>query len=807
MTVRTVGKRTAAARRAAWRLIVAGALALTVLLVVLRAFILSEELAALGPAQGLALLAKASRQDALLVLALAAAGLLLARPRGARGRLAAGTAVFLLAATLVLLLGVANVGWARYLGEPPTAAWLRHADVWNPAFRGLRLEQVLAPERLIFGSLAVALFLSATLVLSRLVGWAAANAERALIVTALPVAAILAVPGLVAEAPPLDPGKGLSPLVAFAADLVSADPRLSPLPPEAPALPFGLATADPLPVAPLRPTGIRNVVVVLLGGVPATSVAGFGGDDAVTPNLGAWARVGLRFPNAYVHTPASAQTVAALLTGLPPAISPEPMSRTSDGLELQGLPSALKAAGLRTGFFSSSDTRFQGLDAFLARLGVDRVADLRDWDCLQELLTAGEVPPKIPPLSHDLCTALAAIDWMTSEPDRPFFAVLRTAMTRPPFFPGARAQTFVEDQPTYNRYLNALRIGDEAFGLVMERLRDRALLDSTLVIVTADQGQRFDGPAHLTRGPSASEADLRVPLLLLHPSLYGAEPALTVTGTSDLAPTILDLLDLPAPAGWQGVSLFATPRPDAVLFFAPWNGFEVGFREATRKYVERLADGRARLFDLAALGGEGADLAPGDPAAAGAAAATLRRWADTLAETYAALAPGGTGVAVRPALRPPPPRIVLFASGTRFDGPPLVEVRLDGASLGTVAVSGALDTAAAPASAEAIAAAVAPYRLSVPGTNCARSLEVWFLNDGWAGEGLPGDTNFFLSRVVVNGIAYGADRFVPLTPGAGEPVGTLFALWRDGGVRIDLEVPPGCQAPGSTAPAGRGLVR
>jgi len=65
----------------------------------------------------------------------------------------------------------------------------------------------------------------------------------------------------------------------------------------------------------------------------------------------------------------------------------------------------------------------------------------------------------------------------------------------------------------------------------------------------------------------------------------------------DTAPTILDLLGLPAPANYQGRTMFdETPR--MALFFTDYSLGLLGLRDGPWKFIYETGSGRAKLFDL-----------------------------------------------------------------------------------------------------------------------------------------------------------------------------------------------------------------
>jgi choline-sulfatase len=114
---------------------------------------------------------------------------------------------------------------------------------------------------------------------------------------------------------------------------------------------------------------------------------------------------------------------------------------------------------------------------------------------------------------------------------------------------------------------------DFQIGRVLAELSDLDLADSTAVIVTADHGEAFGEHGPSRHGFTVFDEEIRVPLMLHVP---GQTPRrLDVTRSLiDMAPTIADLMGVPAPEQWRGTSLRPdwsddTPVPREVLVDCP----------------------------------------------------------------------------------------------------------------------------------------------------------------------------------------------------------------------------------------------
>ncbi len=101
-------------------------------------------------------------------------------------------------------------------------------------------------------------------------------------------------------------------------------------------------------------------------------------------------------------------------------------------------------------------------------------------------------------------------------------------------------------RPATNAYDGAIRYVDDQLARLLNAVRERGLLDRTVVVVTADHGEglnQHDWPAHGRNW----EEQLRVPLLIRFPGGRGDLPERfePVVSLIDVLPTVLARLELP----------------------------------------------------------------------------------------------------------------------------------------------------------------------------------------------------------------------------------------------------------------------
>ena len=188
-------------------------------------------------------------------------------------------------------------------------------------------------------------------------------------------------------------------------------------------------------------------------------------------------------------------------------------------------------------------------------------------------------------------TVPEAVAWMSEKTDEPFFVFLSGDDLHAPWHPptgspqigahgvdctsldaqwlarwrGQEGATTLPDgtvlevdqlrdvvQSCYDLCLDSL---DVAVGEVVDGLGQLGLLDSTVVIVTADHGEALGERGHYTRfhAQEMRPEITRVPLMIRLPGGVGRSEDSWI-GTVDIMPTALELLDIEPPAGCEGRS-------------------------------------------------------------------------------------------------------------------------------------------------------------------------------------------------------------------------------------------------------------
>jgi phosphoglycerol transferase MdoB-like AlkP superfamily enzyme len=158
--------------------------------------------------------------------------------------------------------------------------------------------------------------------------------------------------------------------------------------------------------------------------------------------------------------------------------------------------------------------------------------------------------------AYKLETALSMLE--TS--DQPVFIDIHWMGTHgPKYYPSEQVFSTGEDpQQQKDReetfYLDSILEFDTSMSGFFSDLEQGGLLENTMVIITADHSQRW--------------SITRLPLIIYFPGGSKTGAIETSTENLDLAPTILDYLDISQPSWMPGQSLLTMPDPDRPIFIA-----------------------------------------------------------------------------------------------------------------------------------------------------------------------------------------------------------------------------------------------
>lgn len=432
-----------------------------------------------------------------------------------------------------------------------------------------------------------------------------------------------------------------------------------------------------LACTPRAPEPLPNVLLVTLDTVRTDhlSLHGYARDTA--PSLARVAEQGVRFDLAYAAASSTLPSHATLFTSLPPRAHGVVKNGLPLAADLDTLPERLRARGAQTAAIVSSfvlDRRF-GLD--------------QGFDHYEDDFRAGEgsyVPPGRRWRGFDVgesfdrranFTTDRAIAWLDGarDPARPFFLFVHYFDPHDPYDPPepwksrfARAPGAAPSladallrRDLVDAYDGEIAFTDAEVGRLLAHLAARGLERDTLVVVTADHGEGLGQHGVVGHAVNVYEEAVRVPLVLRWPGRLpaGGVVAEPVDAT-DVLPTLLELLGLPAAPDDAGRSLACAARGERCLDAehavfthrrpyekpAVEDGMRVhgelfAVRRGRWKWIEGDLDGTRELYDLVEDPHERANVATRESARAEALSNAIRehRAAHPARATAAEIAP------------------------------------------------------------------------------------------------------------------------------------------------------------------------
>ncbi|MBL8898551.1 MAG: sulfatase-like hydrolase/transferase [Planctomycetes bacterium] len=318
---------------------------------------------------------------------------------------------------------------------------------------------------------------------------------------------------------------------------------------------------------------------------------GFHGGSAATPTLDALARDGAHGTATFSPTPITLPSHATLLTGTyPPRHGVRDNGIFELGAEATTLAEVLREHGFRTGAVVSAFV----LDA---QFGLAQGFD--DYDDRFESGGGGTLGIDERTATATTDAALRWLDTLDRASSPRFFLF---AHYFDPHFPYAAPPEIAAAQP----YDAELAYVDRELARLLAGLRARSLLESTLVLVTADHGEALGEHGEKTHGVFVYESTTAVPLVLHGPGVPAGARIEEPATLADVLPTALELLDLPVPSAVQGRSLVPALRgetqPARAIYLESFLGrYSFGWaplRALVRDHWKFIAAPREELYDL-----------------------------------------------------------------------------------------------------------------------------------------------------------------------------------------------------------------
>jgi arylsulfatase A-like enzyme len=322
----------------------------------------------------------------------------------------------------------------------------------------------------------------------------------------------------------------------------------------------------------------RNVILLVIDSLRADHVAPYRtperldrlpwrDGDVHTPALEALAEAGVLFEQALAPDTWTVPSIATILTGLHPLT--HRVRRVRDGMPADAVPLAefLRKQGFRT-------AAFVGQAHVCGGAGFER-----GWDRFEQFVEQAK------PTSADSILGEAA-RWIEANAGTPFFLYVHTTDPHAPYAPPDRFRVLYDPgayagpvQPDdtalliervragqmtlsprdvvrlHALYRGEIAFHDEALGTFLEAIDRAGIAGETMVVVTSDHGEAFLEHGSVGHGGEPYQEEIHVPLIVRLPGLSGPRRVTLPVGLADIAPTVIDALNLGPAADGTGLAL------------------------------------------------------------------------------------------------------------------------------------------------------------------------------------------------------------------------------------------------------------
>lgn len=327
--------------------------------------------------------------------------------------------------------------------------------------------------------------------------------------------------------------------------------------------------------APARPDAERpNILLIAVDGLAPARMSAFNYERDTTPSLKRLGATALVFPNTFAPSTDPLAGAASLLTGL--AASRHGLfstANTSLRPEISTLPELLHAAGYTTAAFWEPDN-FTENSTGIAH-GFEQRFEL--FHVVTPLSA-----PNIQDEGPGAATAVQrAITWIEENHDVHFFGFIRQRS------PGRNPPSSNPPPDPGQAYDAALEAVDREIGALIKHVRDRALRNSTAIIIVGASGLDFTDGRPV---PALTEAGLRTALFLAIPGQI-KEPRPDLAGTEDVAVVAAHLAGTRFDTPVDGRNLLFGPTERPVLSMTPSGDYSLRvpqWRYERISAVERL---------------------------------------------------------------------------------------------------------------------------------------------------------------------------------------------------------------------------
>lgn len=290
-----------------------------------------------------------------------------------------------------------------------------------------------------------------------------------------------------------------------------------------------------------------NIIMVQLESFQGSVIGQTINGQELTPHLNELKQESLYFESFYHQTHEGRTSDAEFITNtsLYPLKSGSVYTRFPDN-EFGALPQLLKDSGYDTAAMHAYDKGFWNRDKVYDNLGFNHFFSNKDYPDNKEIGMA----------LNDQQFLTKSIEHMETLQE-PFFSFLVALTSHTPYeIPKDERELDLTgyDDPMLKRYYQTVHYVDQGVGLMIDELKAKNMWDDALVIFYGDhdsgltnEGSELREKAGIDNPVDLFELDRQVPLFIKKPKQQDGKIIKENGGQIDIAPTIVDLLNLESP--------------------------------------------------------------------------------------------------------------------------------------------------------------------------------------------------------------------------------------------------------------------
>ena len=303
---------------------------------------------------------------------------------------------------------------------------------------------------------------------------------------------------------------------------------------------------------------LPDVYLVTIDTLRADHIHCYGDDKIQTPALDSLAQDGIRFAQAFTPSPITNTSHTSILTGLLPSVHGVtdfaiPLKKT-----FPTWAELLKNDGYQTAAFIGAVI----LDAHTLAPGLDRGFDY--YDNFPSDSGEGKHWGQVERRGDDVVHRAEA--WMGAHPQRPRFVWVHLYDPHDPYEPPPPYSQIYKDR----LYDGEIAYADAALGDLLKYLKHENRYRNALIIVVGDHGEGLGEHGEQTHGIFLYDSTTHVPLIIKLPGAQSEKIIAAQVQTTDILPTVLDLLRISPPpaAGNRSLAPYftETKASDRVVF-------------------------------------------------------------------------------------------------------------------------------------------------------------------------------------------------------------------------------------------------